>query len=223
MDSRRALTLAMGALALTFGFCAKVGAQQPAATLSAGPSPGFVNPLPLKSPGGWDPKFYAAFRERCGEIWQKQRAGMPLTRPEFTESDTCRAAIPISCVPIRTSGMGEAWDCRQFSPGVWPPVTTREPPYPQRQFHNSPLPTPVPQPQSSNDAPSGDPGGAPRAWIPIPLLAVGGPDAAPPSCPSRVGIWAFYFRLTRAPLLLIVSPAAGTFETSAIGYAVDSR
>ena len=146
MDTRRALTLAMGALALTFGFCAKVGAQQSEATPSAGPSPGFVNPLPLTPPGGWDPKFYAAFREKCGEIFQKSRAGKPLTRGEFTEWGTCHSFLPP------------------------PPSRTREPSYPQPRFHASPLPTP--QPQSGNGTPSGDPGGAPRAWIPIPLLAV---------------------------------------------------
>ena len=174
METRRLLTLAMGALALTFGFCAKVGAQQSAATASAGPSAGFVNPLPVTPPGGWDPKFYAAFREKCGEIWQKSGAGKPLTRDEFTESETCHSSLPP------------------------PPSMTREPSYPQPRFHGSPLPTP--QPQSSNDAPNGDPPAGPFG-TPITALAMDAcsngqpPDVAADVSPAQVvellnaGIW----------------------------------
>ena len=120
METRRALTLVMAVFMLTFGFCSKAGAQAPAATPSPGPSPGFINPLPVTPPGGWDPKFYAAFREKCGEIFQKSRPGKPLTRGEFTQWDTCHSVLPP------------------------PPSVTREPSYPQPCFRGSPLPTPRP-------------------------------------------------------------------------------
>jgi hypothetical protein len=104
----------------------------PAATAAPRPLVHVPIPIPVNPPKGWDPKQWASLREKCQELVDKGRSGLPLTFSEMTTLETCHTLMP------------------------YPASVTREPSQPQSQPHPPVLlPTPTASPESSLSDPSG--------------------------------------------------------------------
>src|SRR5713101_5044415 len=58
--------------------------QQPTASATQAPTV-----LPETPPPGWDPAMWSRLRQTCQLIGEKSRAGIPLSRGEFSDSEVC--------------------------------------------------------------------------------------------------------------------------------------
>jgi hypothetical protein len=101
----------------------------PAATATPRPLAHVPIPIPVNPPKGWDSKQWASLREKCQELVDKGRSGIPLTFSEMTTLETCHTLMP------------------------YPASVTREPSQPQ-SISPPPLalPTPAPTPITSGAA-----------------------------------------------------------------------